>query len=72
MFKRDFKLTGSSPYSGPPAARLKWKYRTGGMILSSPAIGADGTIYFGSDDTHLYALNPDGSLKWKYKTDGKI
>ncbi|MDN5325305.1 MAG: hypothetical protein PWP02_1024, partial [Thermosipho sp. (in: thermotogales)] len=32
---------------------------------SSPAIGADGTIYVGSDDDYLYAINPDGSLKWK-------
>ena len=37
-------------------------------IESSPAIGADGTIYVGSHDDNLYALNPaDGSLKWKYR-----
>ena len=35
-------------------------------IDSSPAIDTDGTIYVGSDDENLYALNPtDGSLKWK-------
>ena len=33
-------------------------------VQSSPAIGADGTIYVGSIDTKLYALNPDGSIKW--------
>ena len=27
-------------------------------IESSPAIGADGTIYFGSDDRHFYAIGP--------------
>src|SRR5208282_3668875 len=34
-----------------------------GTFTTSPAIGADGTIYFGSDDD-LYAVNPDGTQKW--------
>jgi hypothetical protein len=40
---------------------LKWSYLTGGSVNSSPAIGADGTIYFGSGDACLYAVNPDGT-----------
>ena len=47
---------------------LKWKYETGGNVYSSPAIGADGTIYVGSDDNYLYAINPDGSLRWRFET----
>ena len=35
---------------------------------SAPAIGSGGTIYVGSHDTHLYALNPDGTEKWRFKT----
>ena len=35
---------------------------------SSPAIGTDGTIYVGSRDKNLYAINPDGSKKWAFKT----
>jgi outer membrane protein assembly factor BamB len=31
-------------------------YRTGGNVKSSPAIGADGTVYIGSNDGFLYAL----------------
>jgi len=35
---------------------------------ASPAVGDDGTIYFGTHDNsyrgYLYALNPDGTLKW--------
>ena len=30
------------------------------------------TIYVGSWDTYLYAINPDGTLKWKFKTDGIV
>ena len=35
---------------------------------SSPAIGSDGTIYVGSYDINLYAINPDGSKKWEFDT----
>ena len=42
---------------------LKWKYKTDDFIESSPAIDSNGTIYVGSYDNHLYAINPDGSLK---------
>ena len=40
--------------------------------MSSPAIGADGTIYVGSVDKRLYAIDPNGTLKWAYETEGKI
>ncbi len=59
---------------------LKWKFETDGDIVSSPAIGADGTIYTSdyistsSGDIvsgHLYAINgATGKLKWKFKTEG--
>jgi large repetitive protein len=35
-------------------------------VGSSPAVDVDGTIYVGSDDHNLYAVNPDGSLKWLF------
>ena len=46
----------------------KWVFKTNGTITSKPAIGADGTIYVGSNFDHLYAVNPDGSKKWAHKT----
>ncbi len=52
--------------------RLKWYYHAEGSIYCTPAIGSDGTIYFGSYDDYLYALNPDGSLKWRFQTSGDI
>ena len=47
---------------------LKWKYKVGQDIWSSPAIGYDGSIYFGSENDYIYALYPNGTLKWKYLT----
>ena len=41
------------------------------IILSSPAIGSDGTIYIGSLDYKLHAINTNGTLKWRYQT-GKL
>jgi hypothetical protein len=38
-------------------AVLKWSYLTGGLIWGSPAIGADGTVYIGSNDGNFYAFN---------------
>jgi outer membrane protein assembly factor BamB len=38
------------------------------FYLSSPVV-ADGTVYFGSGDTNIYALDASsGALKWKFKT----
>lgn len=33
----------------------------------SPALADDGTVYIGSDDDLVYAINPDGSLKWAFQ-----
>jgi hypothetical protein len=35
---------------------LKWKFKTGGKVHSSPVV-ADGVVYFGSYDGYLYALH---------------
>lgn len=51
--------------------QLKWEYTIENSMLSSPVVGTDGTIYFGTgtsqgEGMYLYAVNPDGSLKWRY------
>ena len=47
-----------------------WNFDTGGEILSSPAIAADGTIYVGSNSTIFFAVNPDGTEKWRVNSSG--
>ena len=54
------------------AGRKKWEFATGGNIVSSPAVGTDGTVYVGSSDKKLYAINPDGTEKWAFPTGGEI
>ena len=43
-----------------------WEFEVGN-IMNSPAIGSNGTIYVGSGDGNLYAINPNGKRKWKFK-----
>ncbi|MBI5381121.1 MAG: PQQ-binding-like beta-propeller repeat protein [Opitutae bacterium] len=43
-----------------------WQYPTGDEVTSSPAVGSDGSICFGSVDRYVYQLKRDGTLKWKY------
>ncbi len=65
----------------------KWAFLTGGSVLSSPAIGSDGTIYVGSDDDKLYAVadctgveapitactgSGTAAQKWSFTTGGNV
>src|SRR3990170_1355463 len=67
MFRHDLRHTGRSSYTGSGKNYLQWVYPVGSST-STPAIGTDSTIYVGSYDSNLYAINPDGTLKWKYET----
>lgn len=51
---------------------LKWKFRTGGKVFSSPAV-YNGTILIGSEDHSLYAINEkNGKIQWKFATGGAV
>lgn len=73
MFHHDLAHTGVSEYNtnGNNGA-LEWKFSTGGAVYSSPAIAADGTIYIGSNDGNVYAINPDGTRMCKLGTGGYL
>ena len=45
---------------------------TGDKVQCPPAIGPDGTVYFGSDDKKLYALDAAGNKKWEFATRGPV
>lgn len=44
---------------------LAWTFAAGAGLMGV-AIDVDGTIYAGSRDHFLYAVNPNGSTKWTY------
>lgn len=50
----------------------KWKFQTGGPVKSSPIV-VDGTLYVGSWDGHIYALDAQtGQERWKFETGGRV
>jgi outer membrane protein assembly factor BamB len=53
-------------YAVYPNGTIKWRYKVGAWIDSTPAIASDGTIYVGCWDCHLYAFSPNGALKWRH------
>lgn len=57
---------------GQTTNRLLWSFPTSKYVFSSPAIAEDGTVYIGSGDGRLYALNPRGTQKWSFRTEAEI
>jgi outer membrane protein assembly factor BamB len=56
----------------PPGAK-KWEFITGNRVVTSPAIGSDGTVYAGSEDNKVYALNGStGAKKWEFITGNMV
>ena len=48
---------------------LLWTYTTGGPVLQSPPIVANGVVYIGSNDGNVYALKAStGTLLWSFPT----
>ena len=55
------------------AFALVWSYKAGDNISpSAPALGDDGSLYFGSQDGNVYGINPDGTQKWSFTTGDKV
>ncbi|MEM9160042.1 MAG: PQQ-binding-like beta-propeller repeat protein [Verrucomicrobiota bacterium] len=51
---------------------LIWEFVTSSLVYASPAVAEDGSIYFGSSDGFLYALNSNGTLKWELEVGGEL
>lgn len=69
MFRGDLQHSGVYGAPGVPKLNgVKWKFHTGGRVISSPAV-AKGVAYVGSTDGNLYAVDAgSGALKWKFET----
>jgi outer membrane protein assembly factor BamB len=69
---RNAEHHGNGLIAGAPNSAQVYAFPTGGFIESSPAVGADGTVYIGSQDNHLYAVDGTGTQKWKFETGDHI
>ena len=72
IFRGDAALTGIAKDELPSALDLIWTFKTGAAVKSSPVI-AEGKVFIGSDDMHIYALKADtGEKAWAFKTEGMV
>jgi outer membrane protein assembly factor BamB len=61
-------MTGTTPTELHFPLELAWTYKTGDVVHAGPAV-ANGTVYIGSWDRNLYALDAaTGALKWRFET----
>ena len=73
MLRGDPSRSGLTNSAGVPAAPvLKWKVKTDAPVASSPVV-ADGTLFIGSNDGNVYALDlATGAQRWKTRTGGRV
>jgi eukaryotic-like serine/threonine-protein kinase len=72
MFRGNPALTGVSDAALPSRLKLAWSFKTQGPVKSSAAI-ANGKVFIGSNDGHLYAFDSkSGSNLWRFKTEGPV
>jgi len=73
MFRGNLAHTGVYNAAGAPSlSGVKWKFHTGGLIISSPAIAND-LAYVGSTDGYLYAIDLNsGAMRWKFETKARV
>ena len=67
MFRGDLHHSGNFKSKAPEIFReVRWTFRTGGPVRSSPAV-TGGTIFVGSGDGNLYAIDlASGNRKWAF------
>jgi len=65
----------SGVYAGPilhQAPTVKWRFQTGDAVIGSAVVDA-GTVYFGSNDGQIYALDAaNGRRRWNVATGGPV
>jgi outer membrane protein assembly factor BamB len=70
--RHDLRNSGASDLPGIDPGTQPWSFGAGRGIFSTPAVGADGTVYFGSADNTLYGLDEAGQEVWRFDTGGII
>ncbi|HXT52268.1 MAG TPA: PQQ-binding-like beta-propeller repeat protein [Thermoanaerobaculia bacterium] len=72
QFRGDAALTGVATDALPAAPALAWTFEAGEEVQSTPAI-AGGTVYVGSKDGRLYALDlATGKQRFRYEAGAEI
>ena len=72
IFHGDPALSGLAHETVTPPLALRWSFKTGGAVKSSPVI-RDGKVFIGSSDGKVYALElASGQKQWEFQTGDAI
>jgi outer membrane protein assembly factor BamB len=71
IFRGDPALTGVASGSLSNRLELAWSFATGEAITSSPVV-ADDTVFVGSNDNSVYAIDLAGNKKWAFATEDLV
>src|SRR6476469_6811942 len=76
LFRRALFLFGFlllNVVSQAAPGELKWVFPTAGSVRSSPALGTNGLVCFGSIDGNVYAADAStGAERWRYSAGDAI
>jgi outer membrane protein assembly factor BamB len=53
-------------------AGLKWRFRAGSPIGGAPVLSPDGTLYTGTTQGYVFALDGKGAFEWAYTVVGAV
>ena len=71
MWRNDSANSGTGQ-SGPTELNLRWNFKTGGGVGSTPII-VEGRVYVGSQDKNIYCIDArDGRRLWNFTTGARI
>ncbi len=72
-FKSNINRSGSCSYDiAENLGEIIWNTQLSPVVNSSPAIDDHGRIYVGSQNSNLYAVDPNGSILWTYEVGDEI
>ena len=66
---RGSRSDASGPGTSPSE---RYNVKTNDRVVSQVVVDSDLNMYFGSADSFVYAIRPDGRLMWKFKTHGAV
>ena len=67
------KEASAEKFAASKPDAVLWEFKTGGAVMSSPVIGANSTVYVGSNDNNVYALDgATGRKIWEFETGGDV
>ena len=72
MFRGGSEMLGEADAKLPDKLTLRWKFKTGAAVTSSPVV-AFGKVYVGSGDANVYCLDAaTGKKSWQFKTGDSV